>query len=502
MNPKRGEAITLLLVLVAALGILLPNLGNTYLWQDEAQTALISRTVLTHGLPMGTDGRNWFSQDLGAEYTADHVWRWHNWFPFYLLAAFFAVLGEGTFVARLPFALCGAGTVALTWFVARRLWSDWRAGLAAGAVLTLSVPFALLVRQSRYYAPAMLFAMLTLWAYLRLTDGRRHGWVWFALAGALLFHTHYLHCGILLLAVLLHAALWHRDRIRPLLLGCAGVLLLSAPWYVWMSGMGHFDVYGASVRNWSKIAGYLWKYLSLLGRHIFDPWLLLVPAAVLVAAAARRQAARLRSANLWNPLSLPLLVLVITLAVMSVATPAAWFRNLAPLLPVCALLIGRIVIVPLRQHVLLSLAIVAFLVIRSPLPDYLGELTRDFDGPVEAIVGRLEAQGSPQQSVAITYGDLPLKFYTGMRVYGGLTGEDLANAATADWVILRAHAISRKDMRFRQFLMQRVDWNRYRRITLDRVDTRFENREEPDTHRFRTAADGPPVTIFRRVDYN
>lgn len=77
------------LILLAACVLILTNLGNQSLWQDEAQTALISRTVQTHGIPMGYDGRNFFSQELGAEYDEHGRWRWHTWLPFYLLAAFF-----------------------------------------------------------------------------------------------------------------------------------------------------------------------------------------------------------------------------------------------------------------------------------------------------------------------------------------------------------------------------------------------------------------------------
>ena len=106
----RSWAPPIAIVVLASL-LILWDLGDGVLWQDEAQTALVSRTVLTHGVPMGHDGRNHFSQELGAEYGESGVWRWHTWLPFYLLAVFFALLGESTTVARLPFALAGIGGV-------------------------------------------------------------------------------------------------------------------------------------------------------------------------------------------------------------------------------------------------------------------------------------------------------------------------------------------------------------------------------------------------------
>ena len=103
------ERIFLGCIIVLACFLLLANLGNHYLWQDEAQTAVIARTVMARGMPYGTDGVNYFSQELGAEYGRNYIWKWHTWLPFYLLAGFFKVFGESNFTARLPFALFGIG---------------------------------------------------------------------------------------------------------------------------------------------------------------------------------------------------------------------------------------------------------------------------------------------------------------------------------------------------------------------------------------------------------
>lgn len=49
----------LLIVFVAASAVLLfPNLDNMYLWQDEAEAALIAKNVVTYGLPKAWDGMN------------------------------------------------------------------------------------------------------------------------------------------------------------------------------------------------------------------------------------------------------------------------------------------------------------------------------------------------------------------------------------------------------------------------------------------------------------
>ena len=58
-QSRRLEATFIVATLFAASCLFLLNLANHYLWQDEAQTALISKTILTHGVPLGYDGKNY-----------------------------------------------------------------------------------------------------------------------------------------------------------------------------------------------------------------------------------------------------------------------------------------------------------------------------------------------------------------------------------------------------------------------------------------------------------
>ena len=126
-----GHCLGLVSVLGLGAGLLLWNLGGPLLWQDEAQSALISRTVLQTGLPRGTDGLNYFSQEYGAEYAENYLWRWHTWLPFYIVAGSFEILGDNTFAARFPGALLGWLSIWLTYQTAVELWRDRRSALCA-----------------------------------------------------------------------------------------------------------------------------------------------------------------------------------------------------------------------------------------------------------------------------------------------------------------------------------------------------------------------------------
>ena len=82
---------------------------------------------------------------------------------------------------------------------------------------------------------------------------------------------------------------------------------------------------------------------------------------------------------------------------------------------------------------------------------------------------------------------------------GGLTGEDLAEARGAEWIILRHSIGSREERRVQQWLRNELSPARHRRIEIDYPDTQFENREDPRIHRFRSApATVPRVVVFER----
>jgi hypothetical protein len=115
-------------------------------------------------------------------------------------------------------------------------------------------------------------------------------------------------------------------------------------------------------------------------------------------------------------------------------------------------------------------------------------------------VGFLHEHAGPDDVVAISYGDLPLKFYTRLRVIGALTGEDRDSAKAADWIIVRRHTNTHADARMKQALAGILAAGDWRRREIDAPDTQFENREDPRLHRFRSApARVPRVVIWERL---
>ncbi|PYT09668.1 MAG: hypothetical protein DMF49_01500 [Acidobacteria bacterium] len=186
-SPTLVERIALCVILGLAALLLLYGLGAPRLWQDEAETALLGRNTLRFGLPRVWDGNNLVAQFYAIDFDS-HLLFGKSWLPSYLVAGFFALFGQGTFTARLPFALCGLMTVWLTWRLGRKL---------AG-------------------------------------DGLRWGWLRFGAAIGLLFHVNYLVCGATAPSVVAGRVLtrgW-RSFDRRLVAGLFAAAVLTIPFFI------------------------------------------------------------------------------------------------------------------------------------------------------------------------------------------------------------------------------------------------------------------------------
>lgn len=502
----RGPALAFALLVGVAATFLFARLGQRYLWQDEAQTALLSRTVLDHGVPLGSDGRNFFSQELGAEYGTHYLWRWHTWLPFYLTAASFRVLGLTSLAARLPFALFGLATVLLVHRYALAAWRDRKLALIAAALLTACVPFVVLARQCRYYAAAAFFSLLGLHFYAGLRAGRRGALAGVVVAATLLFHVHYIYCATLLATLLAHAAWRERALFKRVFVACAAVSALASPWVVWLAGMKYGDRYGGEWFRAFTVLKNLGGFVEPILLRTFPP-LFLAGLGLLLVVRRRRG---LGAPEGWAPSKeheVLLLYLAVSLAALSPTSPAPFYRYLAPLLPVICLLLARPVALALLVHPAAGPGLLALLALTGPLPNLVHELTHDYHGPVEGMARYLQREGRPGETVAVTYEDLPLAFYTDLRVVGGLTGQDPTPGRTAEWIVLRANAVCEKDRALADDLRRNVAWGDYQRIQLEAPDTLFDNREGPSdpivdpgaAHPFRSVDDAPRVVVFHRI---
>jgi len=137
---------------------------------------------------------------------------------------------------------------------------------------------------------------------------------------------------------------------------------------------------------------------------------------------------------------------------------------------------------------------------------YVDEITHDVRGPIEGIVRYLGAAAPPGARVFISYGDLPLRFYTNLEVRGGQGCQTLAGWPPPDWVIVRyffrfqSAALGARDdaERTLQYLTSEVTPQRYRRVDLPVADTIWENIPSRIATSTGTG-DRPKITLYEKV---
>jgi 4-amino-4-deoxy-L-arabinose transferase-like glycosyltransferase len=490
---RRTEKVFLLGLTLVASVLLLSNLGNHYLWNDEAQTALIGKAILRHGVPMGRDEINSYSGAFGAELGADGMMKWQPPLQFYVVAGSFQLFGTTTWAARLPFALAGIGCVLLVYYLGRELFGT-RAGMVASALLAPCVSFLLLARQCRYFSLVTLFALAAVHQYALLPRNRRNTPLLLILFLVLLFYSQTIYYGIVVATIVAHAVLCRREALRRTAVAVAGTVVLVVPWLMYGSLAKYRAMY-PGLFTWGQLVTFGGIYLSRLV-DLFNDWLLLL-IAVAVGLVHKYGVRRARVAI---PDGLVLLVIFggVTLVVVSLASAGPFFRYLTPLIPAAAL-VAAVALEPLyAMSRVAGTAAVVLLGTGGDMRSYVYELTHDYDGPIEGIVKYLQKNASDRDTVVITYGDLSLKFYTGLRILGGLTGEDLSDAGSARFIILRNHYVCWGDMAVRDYVLAHVDLSRYEATTLDYPDVTFENREDPREHLFWTASNVPGVVIRER----
>ena len=170
MKQSLKDPLLIILLIVAAF-LIFANLGNIYLWQDEAETAQVAKNTLTFGFPRGADGKNiiWVTGGFGSNF----IWIYHSWLQFYLAGLSFLMFGMNTFAARLPFALLGFASIFLSYRLSWHLFEDKNISRISTLLLVFSVPFLLHLRQCRYYSLTVFMVLLVLLAYLQFVENKK-----------------------------------------------------------------------------------------------------------------------------------------------------------------------------------------------------------------------------------------------------------------------------------------------------------------------------------------
>ncbi len=145
-------------------------LGALSLWNDEAQSTLVSFSILQHGYPV---------------ITAKHIVNDYEPLYPYLEAGSVALLGHSNFAYRLPAALLGIASIPLAYYIGSRL-RDRYVGITLAAMMALSSEFTAWSRQARWYiliVVLMAVAFFVAMTWVRTSDTKRRRWLLVGLVG-------------------------------------------------------------------------------------------------------------------------------------------------------------------------------------------------------------------------------------------------------------------------------------------------------------------------------
>lgn len=502
-----------LLTGVAAL-LMLWGLSAKYLWQDEAQTAVLAQRLMRYGRPLAYDGVNLITIDqMVMEDTAtigqrtgdpkaavdyyiqrgdlkpDSTWRWQPWGQFLIEGISLKLFGATTLAARLPFALAGILTVLLLYqFVLTRFDSPLMACLAA-LLLVFNSYWILHSRQARYYSLSSLLLVLTLMAYARWQWGGRWGSAAFVAAAWCWFQVDYGTLWPVLLVLFVDAFIAQRRRPwRPFLVGLA----LTA-------AMAPFIYYFELWRRASKPVG---TWMDRFQANLFNMNEYLVPVLVVLAAIALLKTRWQTLAEVERRIvAIAIAILIAYSLWVPLAVPFSYLRYVIIVTPVGCLLVAWVLVRGFEKSIGLAWAGAAVLIltpwISEPLnfiiqrpPWYrsgailkpelstaASEIFGNRPDPNRMVVEWLKQNAKPTDEILINYEDVPLMFYLPNPIRGGVAAFRVEDDSKSPPEFL----ILRQSVRFVHWPVFRRELLRYqwKQIPLEAPDIPWGNNPDP-----------------------
>ena len=445
-------------VIVVVAGVLLFwRLGAVYLWQDEANTAVLAVRMLKYGKPLAYDGVNLLSNDNFAaedrvaigtrtadpkaavdyiisrgDLRADSSWIFQPWGQFVVAAASIRAFGQTTLAARLPFAVAAFASVLLLYLIARRATGSVKIASLACLLLVANAYWILHGRQARYYALSSLFLLLTVFAYDRWQRGSRWGSAMFVVVVWSWFQVDYGTVWPALAVMFLHALIVKRHSPREVLIPGAALAVAIAPFVFFYQLSGRLSVQSGT-----------WQ--ERFGQNLFNLNQFVIPAVVLVAAIAVLAWRWRRTADAERRLVLVCVGILVALGVwVPTVAPISFLRYVIMAVPIGCLITAWVLVRGFGSRpvpIVIAASVLAITPWASlpfeslaPLPAMrpngaivrpeLGALARHvFEthrDPNQLVVEWLRANALPTDEILINYEDLPLMYYLPNPIRGGI----------------------------------------------------------------------------------
>ena len=176
---------------------------------------------------------------------------------------FFKMFRINTFIARLPFALFGIGSVFLVYLLAQKLYGGY-SGYLAALILSVCNYHVWISRVGYFESILSFFVLLAVYYFVQALEDDKY-FIHFGIYLGLAFLCKYT-AFFLIPALFVFTIIWRRDvfRLRKFLFGLLICLLIFSPVVLYNLKMyqtrGHFDlqfakVFGQDMSDWSNIKG-------------------------------------------------------------------------------------------------------------------------------------------------------------------------------------------------------------------------------------------------------
>lgn len=217
------------------------NIGYLPLWEDEAHTALLAKSILERGLPTAWDGKHLVSGVQAEDFNEDFIVTWDQPLQFYITALSIKIFGMSNWSARLPFLIAGLFSIFLLYLFVKKLTGNTPLALQSAAVLAISVIFVLHTRQCRYYSLGTMSVLLLYLAYTEI-DRRFLAKVLFTISIILLLYSNILMTFTAVLSLFIYHLVFvrSRERLKKMLICAALSIPFTLPWIIytapWIKG--------------------------------------------------------------------------------------------------------------------------------------------------------------------------------------------------------------------------------------------------------------------------
>src|SRR3989338_3863498 len=483
------------------------NLNHHYLWKDEAEKALLARSVVEKGIPLRNIGKNQIQIHVPQYLRNGEIWTFHPWLQFYVTALSFKLFGESTWSARFPFAIFGFLSLILMYLLALRLSRDKTIALLALSLLTFLIPFILNMRECRYYAPGVFFSLLLFLFYLNFLERKKYAFFGYLITANLLFHSSYGYFIPINVGIIAHYGVRSRRDLTPFILLQSLVFLTTFPAVMYYNGIQH----GSRGLEWIRISHNLQYYFRVIHKFMFP--LFLMVGVLLADLLFWKKKIWIQMKSYLSSSTLGLIgIVTLSTFFFGAMGDQHYYRYILHLVPLFLIVtavffkatflyskwISKIGFILVLMTSLLHYSVFNVFSKKNisyfPPIDYVYELTHPHDDLSKGLVEFFNKHAKPTDTIGIPYADHQLMFYTDFRILN----INIKKNVFPEWIVYQSswfgdvYGPSEKSDYFKAIQ------NQYERIETNIPDVRWSYRADPYHYQFRNHKDVPRLVIFKK----